>query len=153
MAYYEKIKAQLSRKKLLIIQFKCHNIYHHKIIIFFSFSILILAISFSLKSKIHLKKPDCAQPIYIINALGDKFLDLSQMDVTKCGFNYRNSANVIMSRSFASWCLLYFFFFLHIMELIMAKLTHVMLVFMETQWIYGDVSASYGELELDEMVF
>ena len=35
----------------------------------------------------------------------------------------------------------------------MAKLTHVMLVFMETQWIYGDVSASYGELELDEMVF
>ena len=66
---------------------------------------LILTVSFSLKSKLHLKKAAvCTQPIYLINALGYKFLDLSQMQLAKCGVIYETRANVIMSRSLASWC-------------------------------------------------
>jgi len=70
------------------------------------FLCLILAISFSLKSTLHLKKAAaCAQPIYIINSLGYKFLDLSQMTTTStCTLNQGTRANVIVSRSLASWC-------------------------------------------------
>jgi len=68
------------------------------------FLCLILAFSFSLKTKLHHQKAvACAQPIYLINSLGYKFLDLSQMTST-CNIDPETRANVIMSRSLASWC-------------------------------------------------
>ena len=70
------------------------------------FLCLIFAVSFSLKSKIHLKKTAlCSNPIYIINSLDFKFLDLSQMTTgSTCTLTISTRANVIMSRSLASWC-------------------------------------------------